>query len=180
MAYAWRLAIAWQFLDDFIQRILDNSHRAVLNQLRNQIPHFRFFEHAFDRIPFYAFEARRWIKVATVGAVMLGISSMTFSSSPSGTLSLMPTLFSAESAPSSSSLICSIFALFHGSCQACFVGDQLRARFHQLMDDFQAVGANRAAGFRHFDDGIDQPFGGFGLGGAPGKFHFDGDFRSAK
>ena len=46
-------------LDDFIQRVFDDSHRAVLNQLRNQISHFRFFEHAFDGIPFYAFEIRR-------------------------------------------------------------------------------------------------------------------------
>ena len=37
------------------------------------------------------------------------------------TFSLIPTLFSAESAPSSSSLICSIFSLFQGSCQACLL-----------------------------------------------------------
>ena len=43
------------------------------------------------------------------------------------------------------------------------------------MNNLQAVGPNRAAGFRDFDDRIDQSFGGFGLGGAPGKFHCHGN-----
>ena len=39
---------------------------------------------------------------------------------------------------------------------------------------------DRAAGFSDFHDRIDETFGGFGLGGAPGKFDLHGTFRSAK
>src|SRR4030065_2109352 len=38
-------------LDNLVQRILDDPHRAVLNQLRNQITHDIFCNHAFDRGP---------------------------------------------------------------------------------------------------------------------------------
>src|SRR4030095_933805 len=59
-AYEAFSAVCW--LDDFIQRILNNSYRSVLNQLRNQIPHHIFRDHALHRVPLHAFKRGRLIQ----------------------------------------------------------------------------------------------------------------------
>src|SRR5262245_15746980 len=48
--------LAVSALDYFIERVFDNTHGAVLNQLGNQVPHFALIDHAFDGKPFYALE----------------------------------------------------------------------------------------------------------------------------
>ena len=62
------------------------------------------------------------------------------------------------------------FFALPGILQRGAIGDEARRGFEQRVDDAQAIGAQRRAGFGDFDDGVGE-LGHFHFGGAPGKFH---------
>ena len=66
----------------------------------------------------------------------------------------------------------SIFVRFHASASARLVGDELRVRFHDGVEDAQPVGAQRRAGFGRFDDRVGQHRR-LDLGGAPRELDVD-------
>src|SRR5208283_4187786 len=55
-----------------------------------------------------------------------------------------------------------------------FIGDELRFRFHQRLDNAQAVGAQAGAGLGDLDDGVGEG-GRFHFRRAPTELDLDGD-----
>jgi len=77
-----------------------------------------------------------------------------------------PTLGSASIAPRSNKASVSIFLPFPRFFPSVMIDNQARGRNKQCIDNAQFIGAQRGAGLRDFDDGIDQLMG-LDLGRAP-------------
>ncbi len=91
-----------------------------------------------------------------VGRFSEGSTASTASRSSLRTFNISPTRSLASMAPRSISARFSILRRLAASCPGSFVGNDLRVRLQHRIHNAQVIGAERAAGFGDFHDGIGQ------------------------